>query len=107
MIADLPKRSPPAWILFPTFLSGTCAVAAGWLLDSLPAGLSTALIASVLTAWWAEHRLRAAAEPISHIAAGDRYAVLPEHTGGGIMANLAAAAERMRQSLIDADALVV
>jgi urea transport system substrate-binding protein len=44
---------------------------------------------------------------MSSIAAGDRYTALPDRTGSGILTDLAATAERMRRSLIDADAIAV
>jgi urea transport system substrate-binding protein len=65
------------------------------------------LIASGLAALWADGRLRVVVQGVASIAAGDRYAALPEGIGGGTVADIAAAAERMRQSLIDADALAV
>ncbi len=51
--------------------------------------------------------LRTVVGTIAQIAGGDRYAALSERTGGGALARSAAAAETMRQALIDADALVV
>ena len=86
------NKVPAGWIALPLlFVSATSALAA-WSSESLLLAAAVAL---------------AVIEPISQIAAGDRYAALPERTGGGPMAEIAAAAERMRQSLIDADALEV
>ncbi len=86
--------------------SGTSAVAA-WATESLPLTAAVALAAGLPAAWWAERRLRSVIEPIAQIASGDRYAALPERIGRGPIAEMAAAAERMRRSLIDADALAV
>src|SRR6478609_7971009 len=84
-------------------------IAAGWIL--LPVILAAALLAAGLAAlaaaWWIERRLRSVVDAIALIASGDRYAALPERIGSGAMTEIAAAAERMRQSLIDADALAV
>jgi urea transport system substrate-binding protein len=107
MTSDLQNRVPARWILLPIMLaSGTSALAA-WATESLPLTATLALSTGLTAAWWAERRLRAAIEPIVQIASGDRYAALPERLGGGPIAEMAAAAERMRQSLIDADALAV
>jgi urea transport system substrate-binding protein len=51
--------------------------------------------------------LRGVVGTIGQIAGGDRYAALPERTGSGALGDSAVAAERMRQVLIDADALAV
>jgi urea transport system substrate-binding protein len=51
--------------------------------------------------------LRGVVGTIGQIAGGDRYAALPERIGSGALGDSAAAAERMRQVLIDADALAV
>ncbi len=80
---------------------------AAWATESLPLAAAAALATGLTAAWWTERRLRSVIEPIAQIAAGDRYAALPDRIGRGPMAEMAAAAERMRQSLIDADALAV
>ena len=80
---------------------------AAWATESLPLAAAAALVTGLTAAWWTERRLRSVIEPIAQIAAGDRYAALPDRIGRGPMAEMAAAAERMRQSLIDADALAV
>jgi urea transport system substrate-binding protein len=107
MTSEIRDKAPAGWILLPVVLAcGTSALAA-WATESLPLSATVALLASLPAAWWAEHRLRSVVEPIAQIASGDRYAALPARIGGGPMAEIAAAAERMRQSLIDADALAV
>ncbi len=107
MTSEIRGGAPAGWILFPILLACGMSALAAWATESLPLAAAAALAAGVPAAWWTERRLRAVIEPIAQIAAGDRYAALPEQTGGGAMAEIAAAAERMRQCLIDADALAV
>jgi urea transport system substrate-binding protein len=107
MIAEISKRIPAGWIVAPVLLACATsalvvAMASSWLV-----GIAGVLIAGMLAAWWADRRLHAVVRGIASIAAGDRYAALPERVGGGTVADIAAAAERMRQSLVDADALAV
>src|ERR1700722_14021974 len=107
MTSEIQNRAPAGWILLPVLLaSGTSAVAA-WATGSLPLAAAVALATGLAAAWWTERRVRSGIEAIAQIAAGDRYAALPDRIGGGPMAEMAPAAERMRQSLIDADALAV
>jgi urea transport system substrate-binding protein len=107
MTSEIRRKVPAGWILLPVLLSSGIAVLAAWATQSLPLGAAAAAAGALLAAWWAEHSLRSIIEPIAQIAAGDRYAALPDRIGGGPIAEIAAAAERMRQSLIDADALAV
>src|SRR5580692_9117210 len=107
MTSEIRRKMPAGWLLLPVMLSSGIAVLATWLTQSLPLAAAAAAAAALLAAWWAERSLRAIIEPIAQIAAGDRYAALPDRIGGGPVAEIAAAAERMRQSLIDADALAV
>src|ERR1700730_6010160 len=107
MTSEIRSSAPAGWILLPVLLaSGTSALAA-WTTASLPLAATVALAAGLTAAWWAERCLRMVIGPIVEIASGDRYAALPERTGSGLVAEIAAAAERMRQTLIDADALAV
>src|SRR5580704_6776940 len=107
MTSDIRGKVPAGWILLPVLLSSGISALAAWATESLPLAAAVALSAGLPATWWAERRLRSMIQPIAQIAAGDRYAALPERIGGGAMAEIAAAAERMRQSLIDADALAV
>jgi urea transport system substrate-binding protein len=95
------------WIVLPVFIAAAVPVIAATLTNSWLAGLAAAIPAAAFATWWIERRLRSMVDAISLIASGDRYAALPDRAGRGAMAEIAAAAERMRQSLIDADALVV
>ena len=57
-----------------------CAASAlaAWGSDSLLIALVAALAAGLLASWFCERTLRAVIDPIAQIAAGDRYAALPE-----------------------------
>ena len=107
MKSDRRIEPPARWVALPVLFACGATAFAGWASASLPLMASVALPAGLMAAWWIERSLQSVIEPISQIAAGDRYAALPEHIGGGPMAEIAGAAERMRQSLIDADALAV
>ncbi len=107
MKIELRKVVAAGWILLPVLLAASLPAIAVILAGTWMAGLVAAIPAVALATWWIERRLRSVVDAISLIAAGDRYAALPERTGGGAMADIATAAERMRQSLIDADALAV
>ena len=97
----------PAWILLPVGSAAAVAVLITWGSGSLLLGLVTALVGALAAAWWCEQMLRGVAGTIAQIAGGDRYAALPERIGSGALGDSAVAAERMRQVLIDADALAV
>jgi urea transport system substrate-binding protein len=107
MVLDFFKKFLPAWILLPIASAGTLSALTAWLTGSLFAGFAVALVSAICAAWYFERTLRAVAGPIAQIAGGDRYAMLPSRIGGGALAHGAAAAEMVRQALIDADALAV
>src|SRR5258708_3558416 len=107
MTSDIRTKAPAGWILLPILFASGTSVLTDWATESVPLTATAALLAGLSAAWWAERRLRSVIEPIAQIASGDRYAALPDRIGSGPMAEMAAAAERMRQSLIDADALAV
>ncbi len=107
MAADFSKNPLPAWIVLPPAFAGVVAVLATWGTGSLFIGLAVALAGAVAAAWRCERILRRVTGAIARIAGGDRYAALPARVGGGALAKSAAAAETMRQALIDADALAV
>jgi urea transport system substrate-binding protein len=107
MTSDIRSKVPAGWILLPVLLASGISVLAAVAMEGSPLAAPVALSAGLLAAWWVERRLLSVVEPIGQIASGDRYAALPERIGGGPMAAIAAAAEQMRQSLIDADALAV
>jgi urea transport system substrate-binding protein len=107
MASVLRKTQSAHWIVSPILLASIATALAGMATGSWLIALATAGCGTLAAALWVEIRLRALVEAISLIAAGDRYAALPDRIGGGAMQTIAAAAERMRQSLIDADALAV
>src|ERR1700680_2358997 len=107
MAADTRNRPMPPWILLPVGSAAAVAVLITWGTGSLFLGVITALIGALAAAWWCEQMLRGVVGTIAQIAGGDRYAALPGRIGSGALGDSAAAAERMRQVLIDADALAV
>src|SRR6202161_556609 len=107
MAANSRNRPMPAWILLPVGSAASVAVLIAWGTGSLFLGLITGLIGAPAAAWWCEQMLRGVVGTIAQIAGGDRYAALPGRIGGAALGDSAAAAEQMRQVLIDADALAV
>ncbi|HZC57150.1 MAG TPA: hypothetical protein VE396_14070 [Xanthobacteraceae bacterium] len=108
MAAQFYKNPLPAWIALPFLFAAIVAVLTTWGTDSVLLGLATAGVGAVSAAWWCELTLRTVVGAIAQIAGGDRYAPLPSRVhGGAVAASVAAAAEAMRQVLIDADALAV
>jgi urea transport system substrate-binding protein len=107
MAADSHKNPLPAWIALPFVFVCIVTVLTTWGTGSFLLGLAAGLTSALAAAWRSEGMLRAVVAPIAQIASGDRYAALPSSIGGGALADSAAAAERMRQALIDADALSV
>jgi urea transport system substrate-binding protein len=107
MAADSRKNPLPAWIVLPFSSACVLAVLTTWGTGSLLLGLAAALVGALATAWWCERTLRTVVGTIAQIAGGDRYAALPARSHGGALADSVAAAETMRQALIDADALAV
>src|SRR5580698_8567721 len=107
MATEIRKSLMPAWILLPVTAAATIAALVTWSSDLLLLGILTALLGAAAVTWWCEEMLRSVAGGISQIAGGDRYAALPARIGSGALGHSATAAEKMRQVLIDADALVV
>src|SRR5579862_6076787 len=107
MATDFRKSNLPAWILLPVIAASGTSVLVAWGSGSLLLGFVTALIGAAAVAWRCEEMLHAVVGTIGQIAAGDRYAALPGRIGSGALGDSAVAAERMRQVLIDADALAV
>ena len=107
MTAELRRIVSAGWILLPILLA--CATSVAVVVSGIawPLGIAAAVATAALATWWVERRLRSVVDAISLIAAGDRYAALPHRIGSGAISDIVGAAERMRQSLIDADALAV
>src|SRR5580704_12412489 len=104
MAADFHKNPLPAWIVLPFASACAVAVLVTWGTGSVFFGLGTALLGALAAAWWCERTLRTVVGAIAQIAGGDRYAALPKRIPGGALAASVAAAETMRQALLDADA---
>ena len=107
MATSFHKSYLPAWILLPVLCASVASALVTGFSGSLLLGVAAAFVGAIAAAWSCERTLRAVANPIAQIARGDRYAALPERIGSGALADSAAAAETMRQVLIDADALAV
>jgi urea transport system substrate-binding protein len=107
MIADIARKAPAARLLLPTTVACTVSGLAAWASESWLVGIAVAPVAAFASACWLERRLRQLVGAVCAIAEGDRYAGLPERVGRGPLADIVSAAERMRQSLIDFDALMV
>jgi urea transport system substrate-binding protein len=107
MLSSLRNCRLPAWIFVPVAFAGGASALITWETGSVPAGFATALVGAACAAWYCEWTLRGVVSTIAQIAGGDRYAAMPHQIGGGALAKSAAAAEAMRQVLIDADALSV
>src|ERR1700722_1201790 len=107
MATDYHQSRLPAWILLPVVAASGISVLVAWITGSLFLGFVTVLVGAAAVAWWCEKMLRAVFGTMDQIASGDRYAALPGRIGSGALGDSAIAAERMRQVLIDADALAV
>jgi urea transport system substrate-binding protein len=107
MVSDIRMKFPADWVLVPVLLASAASGLVTWETEIPSAAIPAALVFGTTAAWWIERRLRSMIEPISQIAAGDRYAALSERICGGTMTLITAAAEQMRQCLIDADELAV
>jgi len=107
MTADFRNIALPAWILLPASAASILSTLVAWGTGSLWLGLATAFVAAISVTWWCERTLHDVIAAIAQIAGGDRYAALPRRIGSGALAAGGAAAEAMRQALVDADALTV
>src|ERR1700733_14471117 len=107
MATDFRKSPMPAWILLPVVAACLLSALVVWGTGSLALGIVTAFVGAAAVAWWCEQRLGGVVSTIAQIAGGGRYAALPGRIGNGALGHSAAAAEAMRQVLIDADALAV
>jgi urea transport system substrate-binding protein len=107
MLSSLRNCRLPAWIFVPVAFAGGASALITWETGSVLAGFAAAFAGAAGAAWYCEWTLRGVVSTIAQIAGGDRYAALPHQIGGGALGTSAAAAETMRQVLIDADALSV
>jgi urea transport system substrate-binding protein len=101
----LPAPKLPALrIALPVFLASALTAYATLYLGIVP-GLIAAGCLSLLGAWIVDRKYGSLTEAISRISQGDRFAELPATSDGPTFEKLAAAAEAMRKTLLDADAL--
>ena len=105
MRVEFRSKLPSAWVVLPVL--GACLVAVlGTMVSGLPVGLLAGAVTGLIAAFAIERPVGALAGIAARIAGGDRYAVIPSLPKGPL-SELADAAETLRRSMIDADALVV
>ncbi|HEX7532273.1 MAG TPA: methyl-accepting chemotaxis protein, partial [Methyloceanibacter sp.] len=105
MRVEVRSKLPSAWVVLPVL--GACLVAVlGTMASGLPVGVLAGAVTGLIAAFAIERPVGALAGIAARIAGGDRYAVIPSLPKGPL-SELADAAETLRRSVIDADALVV
>jgi urea transport system substrate-binding protein len=101
----LPAPELPALrIALPVFLASALTGYATLYLGIVP-GLIAAGCLSLLGAWIVDRKYGSLTDAISRISQGDRFAELPATSDGPTFEKLALAAEAMRKTLLDSDAL--
>lgn len=97
-------KLPALRIALPVFLASALTGYATLYLGILP-GLGAAAVLAFVGAWIVDRKYGSLTDAIERISQGDRFAELPAATEGPTFEKLAAAAEAMRKTLLDADAL--
>lgn len=97
-------KLPALRLVLPVFLASALTGYATSYLGLLP-GLGAAAVLAFIGAWIVDRKYGSINEAISRIAKGDRFAELPSVPDGPTFEKLAVAAEAMRQTILDADAL--
>lgn len=97
-------KLPALRLVLPVFLASALTGYATSYLGLLP-GLGVAAVLAFAGAWIVDRKYGSITEAISRIAKGDRFAELPSVPDGPTFEKLAVAAEAMRQTILDADAL--
>jgi urea transport system substrate-binding protein len=97
-------KLPALRIALPVFLASALTGYATLYLGIVP-GLIAAGFLALLGAWIVDRKYGSLTDAISRISQGDRFAELPATSDGPTFEKLAAAAEAMRKTLLDADAL--
>jgi urea transport system substrate-binding protein len=97
-------KLPALRIALPVFLASALTGYATLYLGIVP-GLIAAGCLSLIGAWIVDRKYGSLTDAISRISQGDRFAELPTTFDGPTFEKLAAAAEAMRKTLLDADAL--
>ncbi len=99
--------TPAMWIVLPILTACVGATATTAFSGEPVAGLIAGPLLGFASAWFIDRKFKALVETLSRIAAGDRFAALPDYTGGVVFQRVAETAEATRTMLIDADALAV
>jgi urea transport system substrate-binding protein len=107
MAGESRRALPAMWIVLPVLAACLAAAAAGVVTGEPLAGLIAGPLCGALAAWFIDRRFNALVDTLSRIAAGDRFAALPDNGGGAVYERIAETAEATRTMLIDADALAV
>jgi len=97
-------KLPALRIALPVFLASALTGYATLYLGIVP-GLIAAGCLAFIGAWIVDRKYGSLTDAISRISQGDRFAELPTTSDGPTFEKLAAAAEAMRKTLLDADAL--
>ena len=97
-------KLPALRIALPVFLASALTGYATLYLGIVP-GLIAAGCLALIGAWIVDRKYGSLTDAISRISQGDRFAELPTTSDGPTFEKLAAAAEAMRKTLLDADAL--
>jgi urea ABC transporter urea binding protein len=107
MLAEIRKKVPAGWIILPVLAACGGSATIGALFSHSLSGVVSVVVFALPAAWWADRRLRSVVDALASIAGGDRYTTLPDQVGGDCLAKIVMAGERMRRSLVDADALAI
>lgn len=97
-------KLPALRIALPVFLASALTGFATFHLGIAP-GLAAAGVLAFVGAWLVERKYGSLTDAIARISQGDRFVELPAHADGPTFEKLTAAAEAMRRTLLDADAL--
>ena len=108
MFFAIRNEMPGRWVLIPSLAASLGSASAGLVTGHAVVALAAALVLGGLAAWYAERHMRSILSSISQIAAGDRYATIPDQfQGGALTAGVNHVAETVRHSLIEAEAAAV
>jgi urea transport system substrate-binding protein len=97
-------KLPAFRVALPVFLASALTGYATLYFGIVP-GLAAAGLLAFVGAWLVDRKYGSLSEAIERISKGDRFAELPATADGPTFEKLAAAAEAMRKTLLDADAL--
>jgi urea transport system substrate-binding protein len=104
----MPERAgaklPALRLALPVFLAAALSGVACTILGLVP-GIAIAGVLAFIGAWLVDRNYGSLTDAIARISQGDRFAELPAVSDGATFDKLTAAAEAMRKTLLDADAL--